>query len=78
MSGTDPQTISKLGFKKLARDAGILSPPPTRTVGETPQIDPRGEGQRAAHAPERAAASASNVRLDTLVNRFRQNRLYEE
>lgn len=78
MSGTDPQTISKLGFKKLARDAGILSPPPTRTLGETPKIDPEDEEQLAADAAERAAASSSDVPLDTLVSRFRQNRLYEE
>jgi hypothetical protein len=47
-------------------------------LGETPKIDPEDEEQLAADAAERAAASASNVRLDTLVNRFRQNRLYEE
>ena len=71
---------AQAGFRKLAHDVGVPLVEDTlgRETGETPTVDPEDEEQLAADAAEAAAASQSNVRLDTLVNRFRQNRLYEE
>jgi hypothetical protein len=73
------QVVQAVGYRRLASDVAALDDPTTRIAGEvSPEVDEEDEEQLAADAAEAAAASASNVRLDTLVNRFRQNRLYEE
>jgi hypothetical protein len=71
---------AQAGFRKLAHDVGVPLVGDTleREAGETPRVDPEDEEQLASDAAEAAAASASNVPLDTLVSRFKQDRLYEE
>lgn len=71
---------AQAGFRKLAQDVGVplVGDVLGRETGEAVRVDPEDEEQLAADAAEAAAASASNVPLDTLVSRFKQNRLYEE